>query len=226
MTKIAIHQSEYIPWPPYFKKAALADIFVVLDNVQFQKNGIQNRNRLRNQNGPFWMTIPVTGSLADHIKDKKISDQGFRKKHFNSLLFSYSKAPFWSVFAKDLAKLYDGSYFSLGEINQAFLGYIFGKLNIQTDVYYSSGWDFCGKKSDLILNICKHFKADTYISGAGGKNYLKENEFRKSGIEIKYIKSEPPVYQQFHKGVFVEGLSILDMFFNVDLEEIKKYSED
>lgn len=222
MSTVAIHQSQYIPWPPYFKKMALADIFVIMDNVQFQKNGVQNRNKIRNANRDFWLTIPVTGRLEDLIADKKISDGRWKEKHWKSLKLSYAKAPFWGHYADDLEDLYNQEYATIGEINGRFLEYLIKMLNIKTKVVYLSDLEVSGTKSDLVLGICKALNAKIYISGLGAKAYLKENDFLKEGIVVKYKPSASPAYRQFH-GEFISELSILDMMFNVSPNDIGEY---
>jgi len=222
MTKVAIHQSQYIPWPPYFRKIAQADVFVILDKVQFQKNGVQNRNRIRNKERDFWLTIPVTGQLNDLISDKKLSDSRWNKKHWNALQLAYAKAPFWHQFNQGIENLFHQEYAVLGEVNDCFLRYLLDVLQISTKVFRLSELALDGTKSDLLLSICKHFGATVYVSGLGGKAYLKEDTFRQSGIAIEYLESVSPVYSQFY-GDFIQGLSILDMMFNVNLTEINKY---
>ena len=89
---VSIHQPQYMPWLPYFSKIASADTFVFLDKVQFQKNGLHNRNELKNSNGRFWLTIPVSANLGDKLNDVKISDQRWSKKHIKSIKINYGKS--------------------------------------------------------------------------------------------------------------------------------------
>lgn len=220
--KLSIHQSQYIPWPAYFKKIALSDKFVILDDVQFQKNGVQNRNKLRNKNGEFWLTIPVKGSLGDSIKDKEIAHDKWKKKHFQSMSQSYSKSPFWDSLKDEIEALYSLETTKLNDINIFFIKFIISKLEIDTEIIISSNEDFSGKKSDLILNICSNFKASKYLSGTGAKDYLDIDSFKEKGIIVEFMKSLPAIYTQIH-GDFMPGLSIIDMMMNTSFEEIRKY---
>lgn len=220
--KLSIHQSQYIPWPAYFKKIALSDKFVILDDVQFQKNGVQNRNKLRNKNGEFWLTIPVKGSLGDSIKDKEIAHDKWKKKHFQSMSQSYSKSPFWDSLKDEIEALYSLETNKLNDINIFFIKFIISKLEIDTEIIISSNEDFSGKKSDLILNICSNFKASKYLSGTGAKDYLDIDSFKEKGIIVEFMKSLPAIYTQIH-GDFMPGLSIIDMMMNTSFEEIRKY---
>jgi hypothetical protein len=225
VVKVAIHQSQYMPWAPYFKKIAAADVFVVMDNVQFQKNGVQNRNMIKNKNGSFWITIPVTGHLHDLIINKKLCDNKWQEKHWRSLLAAYAKAPFWHLYADSLQSLFEKKYLTLGEVNKEFLTYLIEMLQIKTKILYLSEMFAEGSKSDLVLDICRKCGASVYLSGKGSKEYLQVHAFRQYGISIEFKESIPPQYKQF-RSAFIPGLSILDMMFNVSQEEIHQYLED
>jgi len=219
---VSIHQSQYLPWPAYFKKIAQSDIFVVMDDVQYQKNGVQNRNKVRNKSGDFWLTIPVSGSLDDMIKDKKIADKKWKKKHFQSLSQAYAKAPYWGDYSDFFHKLYQSEICLLHEVNNAFMTYILEQLDIKTNMVLMSEIECQGEKSALVLDICSTLGATTYLSGTGSKTYLNEAAFIENGIKIEYMESVNPEYTQVH-GEFIPDLSILDMIFNVDKKTVKDY---
>ena len=92
---ISIHQPQYMPWLPYYSKIARSDIFVFLDNVQYQKNGLQNRNEFKNSNGRFWLTVPVSAHLGDKLNEVKIVNNGWPKKHVKSVSMNYAKSSFF-----------------------------------------------------------------------------------------------------------------------------------
>ncbi|OGR69935.1 MAG: hypothetical protein A2089_11320 [Elusimicrobia bacterium GWD2_63_28] len=217
---VSIHQSQYIPWFPYFKKIALADIFVVMDSVQYQKNGVQNRNKVRNYDGDFWLTIPVTGKLEDQIREKRIADASWRAKHWKSLKSSYSKAPYWAPHEAELGALYAADYATLYEANNALFSFMLKAFGIGTKIVPLSDLKAGGAKSELVLNICRELGAETYVSGTGGKAYLDEASFAAARIAIRYESAASPAYAQFH-GAFIPDLSALDMLFNVPQEEIR-----
>jgi len=219
---VSIHQSQYLPWPAFFRKIAQSDIFVVMDDVQYQKNGVQNRNKVRNKSGDFWLTIPVSGNIDDMIKDKRIADKKWKKKHFQSLSQAYAKAPYWSDYSDFFQELYQSDVFLLHEVNNAFMTYILEQLDIKTKMVLMSELEYQGEKSALVMDICSTLGATTYLSGNGSKAYLNEGEFSAAGIKIEYMESINPVYTQIH-GEFISNLSILDMLFNVDKKTIKDY---
>ncbi|KQL46521.1 hypothetical protein AN963_16470 [Brevibacillus choshinensis] len=222
MTKISIHQSQYIPWAPYFKKIAMSDIFVVMDSVQYQKNGVQNRNKIRDKNSDYWLTIPVTGQLTDFISEKRMVSDRWMMKHWKSIQSSYRSAPKWGNYVDQIAFLFEQKYSTLFEVNQAFFTFLMDSLKIETQVVLLSELQVSGEKSDLVLNICKELCATEYISGYGSKSYLDEKKFADSGIEINYLESIPPVYPQVH-GEFIAGLSMIDMLVNSSDDVIQEY---
>ncbi len=219
---VSIHQSQYLPWPAYFKKIAISDKFILLDDVQFQKNGVQNRNKLRNKNSDFWLTIPLSGSLEDKINEKIPSNDKWIKKHLQSITQSYSKAPYWSNHSDKVSSIYEGKLSRLDKINKSFIDYILMYLEIETDILLSSELQVEGQKSELVHNLCKKVGATHYISGEGAKDYLDIGLFSKNSIEVSFLKSYNPIYEQHH-GSFIPNLSILDMIMNVDKEKMTDY---
>ena len=116
--KVAILQSNYIPWKGYFDLIAKADVFVVYDEVQYTKNDWRNRNIILTQNGPNWITIPVrVNNLDQKIFETKIASTNWNRKHYNSIIFNYSKAPFFKDFKDFLEELYNVNSEFLSEIN-------------------------------------------------------------------------------------------------------------
>ena len=220
--KLSIHQSQYIPWPAYFKKIALSDKFVILDNVQYQKNGVQNRNKLRNKNGEFWLTIPVSGSIQDKINEKKYSDEKWKRKHFQSITQSYSKSLGWKEHNAAIEAIYLDSKEFINEINISFIKYFVSCMEIETELHLASRINATGSKSELVLNICKELKATDYVSGVGSKEYLDLVEFDNNSIKISFIESINPFYDQIH-GDFIPNLSFLDMLMNVEKKNLINY---
>jgi hypothetical protein len=222
MTTAAMHQSQYIPWPPYFKKIASVDVFILMDSVQYQKNGLQNRNQVRDKNGAFWLTIPVTGALEDSIAQKRLASPAWREKHWKSLVSAYGRAPYWARHAGSLKALYARDYTTLGEVNDAFTGWMLEALGIRTRVVKLSALPAAGAKTDLVVSACTAVGADAYVSGTGAKDYLVESRFAEAGLALSFEESKPPSYPQFH-GAPVPGLSMLDMMFNADPSVIGDY---
>jgi hypothetical protein len=215
---VSIHQPQYMPWLPYFSKIANCDTFVFLDDVQFQKNGIQNRNQLKNSQGKFWLTVPVSVKLGENINCVNSIDSGWRKKHIKSIENNYSRSKnfnFFSDYIKDIILDHDPS---LKNLNVSLIKIICEKyFSLNTKFVMQSELNVDGNGSDLILNICKALDADTYISGPGGKNYINEDKFLDNNILIEYLDNKLPSHypQQHEKIGYINDLSALDFILNV-----------
>ena len=223
---ISIHQPQYFPWLPYFSKIARSDLFIFLDKVQYQKNGLQNRNELKNSNGRFWLTIPVSFSLGENICDIKMAGSDWSKKHLKSIRINYSKAKNLLFFEENIAPILSNNILSLSELNIEIIKTIsknFFELN--TKFINQSEISTTEKGSDLILEICKKVNAVKYLSGPNGKNYLNETSFSKNNIEIEYLKNELPNYypQQHPKIGFINDISALDFILNMNMNWSEYY---
>jgi len=222
MTSVASHQSQYIPWPPYFRKIQAVDIFVLMDSVQFQKGGLQNRNRIRGRGGEFWLTIPVSGDFPSAIMEMSLPDNRWRQKHFAALRQSYGCSKYWHDYGADLEDIYLSDYSRLEEINERVLFYFLDILGITTKVVKLSDLEVSGSKGELLVSLTKAVGGTVYMSGLGAEEYIQKDVFASEGLDLVFMPSVPPVYKQFH-GDFIEGLSIIDMIFNVPMDEIKRY---
>ncbi len=215
--KLSIHQPQYLPWLSYFLKIEKSDNFVFLDNVNFQKNGLQNRNKIKNSNGEFWLTVPILHNTGQKIIDVKINNKiNWKKKHMNALKYSYQKSPFFEKYFNEIIEIYDLNWYYLNDLNICLIEKILKWMEIKTIIKRSSEINAEGISSDLILNICLKIGADEYISGTGGKNYLDKNKFQDHGVNILQAKPVVPnIYpQQFHKVGFNNSLSVIDLLFN------------
>ncbi len=214
---VGIHQPQYWPWLPYLLKIAESDVFVILDSVAFQKNGLQNRNRIKTSQGAQWLTVPVRQKLGQSLQEVEIDPtSSWRRKHWDALLQNYGKASAFSDYSKELEQLYAAPWTRLAELNIRTLELLLRWLKIDTRLMRSSEMTASGKGSDLILALCREAGASTYISGVGGKDYLDEASFAKAGIQLVY---RPPLLprpypQQHPKAGFIADLSALDILLN------------
>ena len=219
--KVGIHQPQYLPWLPYFLKIAKCDIFIILDHVDFQKNGLQNRNQIKTDKGHQWITVPVEHKLGQKINDIKINNQlNWRKKHTKSIINHYSRSKYFDFYIDDFKKIYEMNWVKLVDLNLAFIYLILNILEIKTKIIKSSSLNVEGKSSQLLINICKKVGAETYISGIGAREYLNQNDFKKNEIELIL---EPPVfpkkYNQVYNNIgFLNDLSVVDIIMNCGKE--------
>lgn len=214
---VSIHQPQYLPWLPYLTKISESDVFIVLDSVDYHKNGIQNRNKIKTAQGASWLTVPVKHKLGQKIVEIEINKSvDWRKKHWNTIVQNYGKANAFKTHLADLENIYFQDWNLLVDINMSILDMLLRWMNIKTKVLRSSQMKAHGRASDLIINLCLEVGANSYISGTGGKNYLDEVAFKSAGIAIDY---RPPIfpsqYPQQHSIVgFLNDLSALDILLN------------
>lgn len=214
---ISIHQPQYLPWLPYLMKIEESDVFIFLDTVDFQKNGLQNRNQVKTARGPQWLTVPVRQRLGQKIHDVKIDKStNWRRKHWQTIQQCYTQAPAFKSYEKDIATLYEREWNELNELNIELTTLMLNWMEIKTEIMRSSQMKSTGAGSDLVLNLCLEAGATRYLTGLGGKNYLDEESFAKAGVEIVYGPSVLPVAypQLFSKVGFLNHLSALDIVLN------------
>ena len=225
---ITIHQPEHLPWLGLFNKIAKAEKFVILDSVQYEKNYFQNRNRILGTNGVQWISIPVNnkghmdGSIATTLIASDPKNSKWRDRYLQTITQSYKKYPFFNdVFPLvEKAINLDTEYFC--EINISIIRSFCDALDIKPEYIRSSQLNINGLKSDLILDICKEVKADLYIAGPSGRDYLNLDSFAKEGITVRFNDYHHPVYPQRRTDEFISHLSALDLFMNVGFIEAKK----
>lgn len=214
---ISINQPAYLPWLGYFERIDRSDHHIVLDHVQFEKNSMTNRNKINTTNGPLLLSVPLltSGKFGDlAINNLQIQNsQNWRKKHWQSIYFSYKKAPFFKIYEKEIEHFYSYNWQSFNECLKAQLIFFLDALQITTKISYSSDHCWHHTKSDLILEICQHFSASKYLSGAFGKDYLSLESFRHHTINVEFQDYQHPTYQQMTLP-FTSHLSILDLLFN------------
>jgi hypothetical protein len=221
---LTAHQPAYMPWLGYFHKIALADNFVILDDVQFEKNSFTNRNKIKTSNGEAWLTIPV--EMKGHL-DKKISDiqmdskSNWKRKHWNSLLMNYKKAPFFDKYADFFEKYYALETNNLSDFIKVSSDFFFNELNIKPITKKLSELQIDAKKQDLILDMCKITNSNAFVFGALGKNYADKNLFDANAISIYFQEYKHPVYPQLW-GNFVPYMGVIDALFNLGPERSRE----
>ncbi len=214
---VAIHQPQYLPWLPYFLKIEKSDVFILLDTVDFQKNGLQNRNQIKTGHGAHWLTVPVRHQSGQKILDVEIDGHtDWCRKHWQTIQQCYRKAGAFKDYETYIETLYTREWTSLNELNIEIITTMMRWMNIKTPVLRSSQMKALGTASDLVLNLCLEIGASHYLSGSGGKNYLKQDAFRNAGVEIAYQASVlPAAYpQMFPHAGFIDHLSALDILLN------------
>ncbi|MBM3249761.1 MAG: WbqC family protein [Candidatus Omnitrophica bacterium] len=218
---VTIHQPEHLPWLGFFHKASQADCIVILDNVQFRKNYFQNRNKIRTQDGWQWITVPVIRSLDTLIRDVAISDEPrWKEKWWNAVYLSYKRGKFFDRYENELREALDTSAVNLCALNVSLLRFAFKVLGINARMVFASELGAEGKSGELILDICKKIKADSYFSGISGREYLDLDAFKNAGINVSFQEFHHPIYSQLH-APFLPCMSVADLIFNHGPQSMK-----
>ena len=214
--KVAIHQPHYLPWLGYLAKWAAADLFVFLDTVQFEKNGWQNRNRIKTRDGAAWLTVPVHASLGTTIADVRVdARQPWPRRHLRTIEAAYAGAPCLPRFRDELAALYAREWDALTPLAVASAGWLGAAFGIATptrlasELAVSATADATGR----LVSLCQAVGADTYLAGRDGVTYLDLAQFDAAGIAVRVQAYESLPYPQCH-GPFLANLSGLDLLLN------------
>jgi hypothetical protein len=198
----------------FFKKIQSSDLFVFLDDVQYEKNWVQNRNKIRTSDGSIWLTVPVNASLDYILKDIKIENTtNWRAKHKKSIQINYSKTSYFKDFWPSLEQIYEKNFDFLVDVDMEIIKLLMKELQIKTKTIFSSELGISEKGSDKILGICKKLDADVYLSGILGGNYLNLKNFEETGIQVQFQNFQHPVYEQYYKP-FLPNMASIDLIFN------------
>jgi hypothetical protein len=218
MKKVAILQSNYIPWKGYFDLIAAVDEFIVYDIAQFTKNDWRNRNKIKTRTGPQWITIPVRQEkFYQTISETRNADSRWSGKHWIMLTHSYSRAPHFRTYASCIEAIYQeaGELKFLSEVNLLFIRKVCALLGIATKITSCADYEVSGDRVERLVGICRQAGASAYLSGPAAKDYLDETLFSNAGIALEWMDySGYPVYDQLFPP-FDHSVSILDLLFNV-----------
>jgi WbqC-like protein len=217
LKRLAIMQSNYIPWKGYFDLIGRVDEFVLLDDVQYTKADWRNRNRIKTPNGVKWLTIPVRkGPRRRRIDEVVVADPGWGARHWSSLCSTYGRAPYFDLYRAAFEPLYlDLTETQLARINRAFLGVVCDLLGIRTPIRRSTEYEPHGVRTERLVDLCRQAGADRYLAVPNSRAYLEEGLFERAGIGIDWMDySGYREYQQLH-GPFEHRVTVLDLLFNV-----------
>ena len=220
---VVILQPSYWPWRGYFEQIRRADHFVFLDNVQFDKRGWRNRNRIKTSAGPAWFSVPVAqkGRRHQRISEVEIvNDRPWGNKHIHLLRHNYSKTAHYAYYAREVDEL-------LGRRWQRFLDlavtttlWAAATLGIHTNFHTASDLTDIDDPTGRLVSICSRLGATRYLTGPAAKAYLERVQFEDAGIEIEFASHDYPAYPQLH-GAFEDHMSILDLLFNCGPESLQ-----
>jgi len=189
---------------------------VYYDDVQYDKHGWRNRNRVKTVTGVQWLTVPVRhGGLGrQRILDVEIDSRApWQRKHAATLWQAYAAAPFAAAHLPELEALLERPWLRLVDLDLAVVDLLAQWLGLRPRIERSSELAIPGERSERLVNICRHFGANVYLSGDAAQDYLDVALFERSGIDVQWQRFAHPVYPQLH-GPFVPYLSAIDLVLN------------
>jgi len=210
--RVAIHQPHYLPWLGYLAKWAAADVFVFLDTVQYEKNGWQNRNRIKTAAGPRWLTVPVHARLGTPIAEVTVDGaQPWRERHRQAIAQAYAEAPHLDRYRAELDALYAKAWPRLAPLAAATAEWLARAAGIATPTRLASSLAVAaGDPTERLVALCQAVGADTYLAGRDGAHYMDVARFATAGIAVLYQDYAHPAYAQLH-GEFAPNCSGLDL---------------
>lgn len=209
--KVTIHQPQFLPWLGYLDKIDQADLFIVLDTVQFKKHEWQNRNRIRTATGWQWLTVPVLQHFGQRIDDVLINPTAaWRAQHLRALDVHYARAPYRNRYVPELRELYERPWRKLSDINGAVIRWLLKAYGITTPVHCASEWSAREEPTDRLVDLCRAVGATQYLAGPGADGYMDKPRFETSGVRLEMQAFQHPVYRQVYEP-FEPNLSAIDL---------------
>jgi hypothetical protein len=219
---LAAHQPSFLPWLGYLDKMAKADVFVVMDDLQYEAQNFQNRNRIKLNHGTAWLTVPlIAGAQTERILDKRIQNQASAKQHWQrrswiTIETHYRRAPAFARHADELHEVFARRWDRLIDLDLHVLGLARRWLGIATPIVRSSTLGLTGSKTDRILDMCLKLGATSYLSGKGGSHsYLDVEQLGRAGVGVVWQSFQHPVYPQRYAELgFLPSLAFIDLVLN------------
>jgi hypothetical protein len=217
MKKVAIVQSNYIPWKGYFHMIHEVDEFILFDDMQYTRRDWRNRNDIKTPNGLLRLSVPVQtkGKYFQKIQDTQIDGSAWAKEHWTTITLNYKKAKYFKEISELLEPLYlNAEYKNISDLNQVFLKAVCRYMNINTIISKSSDYQIIEGKTERLADICLQANADEYISGKAAQIYMEPKVFSEIGIKLTWF--EYPNYLEYDQlwGEFAHNVSIIDLLFN------------
>ena len=218
--RLAIVQSNYIPWKGYFDLIASVDEFVLYDDAQYTVRDWRNRNRIKTRHGLKWLTIPVTaGARSRPIRDVDVADGGWAETHWQTIAHAYASAPHFASIRAWLEPLFRNCQATrLSDINRSFLEAVATALDIRTPLRWSWEYGGSGARTTRLVEICVRAGATVYVSGPSARNYIEPERFAEAGVALEYFNYDGyPEYEQLYPP-FEHGVSVIDLLCHAGRE--------
>lgn len=216
--KVAIVQSNYIPWKGYFDLINSVDEFILYDDMQYTRRDWRNRNMIKTPAGAQWLTIPVDvkGKYLQKIRETRISDPEWAQHHWTALKQNYARSPYLEEYGDEIEALYHRAAQEtlLSRVNYIFIEAVCGFFGIKTRLSWSMEYQLVEGKTERLVGLCRSAGASHYLSGPAARGYIDEALFEKEGIDLSYASYHGyPEYPQLW-GAFDHFVTVLDLVLN------------
>ncbi|QJR81848.1 WbqC family protein [Alteromonas pelagimontana] len=222
--RVAISQSNYIPWIGYFDLIASVDEFILYDDMQYTRRDWRNRNKIKTPHGVHWLTVPVQvkGKYHQLIKETLLDGDEWKATHLQTIAQNYRRSPFFSEIFDLVSPVYEKESFNtISEVNRRLIKLICRYLSIDTKISTSMDYHLTEGKTERLVSLCKQSCANKYYSGPAAQCYLDTELFSQSCVTVTWFKYGPyPQYKQLW-GDFEPHVSVLDVLFNCGKETKK-----
>ncbi len=209
--RVTIHQPQFLPWLGYLDKIDQADLFIMLDTVQFKKNEWQNRNRIRTAKGWQWLTVPVLQHFGQRIDEVLMNPTvTWKAQHLRALDMHYARAPYRNRYLAQLREIYSAPWNKLSDLNKATVQWLLEAFGITTLVHHASDYAARDEPTDRLIDLCQVVGATEYLAGPGAEHYMDKPRFESSGVRLDIQVFQHPIYRQVYEP-FEPNLSALDL---------------
>jgi len=217
MKRVAIVQSNYIPWKGYFDMIASVDEFILYDDMQYTRRDWRNRNQIKTPRGVQWLTVPVLvrGKYHQKIRETEIDGVDWAAAHWQALVQNYKRALFFEAVAAMLEPIYTSEHYThISGLNRRLIEQVCAYLGVKTKITNSWDYTLADGKTERLAELCQQAGGTEYISGPAAKDYVDEKVFSDLGIKLTWFDyAGYPEYPQLW-GEFTHGVTILDLLFN------------
>jgi hypothetical protein len=214
--KAIVHQPQYFPYPGFFHKLSLGDVFVIMDNTQYDKR-FTNRNQISSTSGSIWLSVPINKKHKFLLNNQvQINNEiSWNDEHYKKIFHAYNRSPYFSIYKEDFQRIYEKTWDYLIDLNIETLKQTLRWLGIKIEIIRESDLGISSTSTQRLIDCCKAVGADTYVSGPGAKEYLENELFNSQKINLEFQKYLPIKYKQFSSENFIPNLSIIDMLCNL-----------
>ena len=214
MTKVAIHQPDYLPWLGLFYKMYLSDIFIHLDDAQYSNQAAHNFNVIKTAQGSLRLKIPVEQHMGDLINEVRTKDElKWKEKHLRTIEMNYTRARYFKELFPEFRDLFMEKYENIADFNISINTYIASKFGITPNFMRSSDMTTDSVREQRVIDLTKLAGGSEYISGNGARAYQEESHFTSQGLKLTYLDYQPITYEQ-QWGEFLPCMSAIDFVFN------------